>query len=164
MYHAGKDRRVFQHNMFKLNESRREVERSYQENVAQLKFSKDEAVRKSTNEFNQLMLSIGQDRSLIETAKAERKLEALTSYRDAIVKAQQTEQEFQDRLSYQREVAEMELQRARPREQRQERREQQRQLPPGGTAIVGGGQFVHSGWPMSFPLSPSGRPTGHGWG
>jgi len=103
----GDTKRTYMNNIAEWERSKADTERAYKQNVAQLNLAKDEAIRKSQDAFNAGMLQIAQSKAGLMTEKGLRRLDLLTNLRDSIMKAQATAQEWQDKLSYQRELAEM---------------------------------------------------------
>ena len=110
MVQQGQTQRIFMDNMFQLNQTRAEVDRSYKQNIRQLNLAKDEAIRKSNEEFNTGLLQIATSKAGLMTEKGLRRLDLLTNLRDSVMKAQQTQIEWTQKLDYQKELAEMQYQ------------------------------------------------------
>ena len=105
----GQTQRTYMNNMAELQSKQSEVDRSYKQNVAQLTLAKDEAIRKSQDTFKAGLMQIMSSKAGLETEKGLRRLDLLTDLRNSVMKAQQTAQEWTQKLDYQKEVSSMEF-------------------------------------------------------
>jgi len=103
----GQTQRTYMNNIAEWQRSKADVDRSYRQNLQQLNLAKDEAVRKSNDTFNSGLMEIMSSKAGLETEKGLRRLDLLTNLRDSIMKAEQTANEWKQRLDYQREIADM---------------------------------------------------------
>jgi hypothetical protein len=85
-----------------IGQKRAEVEDSYQTGLVQLEQAKQSSIRQATQDFQNKLLEIANNRAQIGQAKAQARLEALQDLRNKVYAIQLQNQQFQQTLQLQR--------------------------------------------------------------
>ena len=101
----GKIQQDFGNTMRQVEQARTQVESKFQEQLAQLKQTKDTAVNEANRDFQNKLLQISQSRAENEQAKAQARLSALQDLRNKVYQINLQNLQFQQTLQAQKQQA-----------------------------------------------------------
>lgn len=88
---------------------RMDVQKQYDQNILQLEQNKQQAISSVQSDFRDKLAQINASRGMVESAKAQAKLQALQQLRAQVLQVQQQETSFKQQLEMQKQQAQIQL-------------------------------------------------------
>lgn len=106
----GQTSRQYTDTIRQLEGQKQQVEQEYQTGLLKLEQNKQQAITQAQSDFQNKLLEIANNRTQIESAKAQQKLEALQQLRNSVFQIQQQTYQFQQTLDAQKKQSDIDLQ------------------------------------------------------